>query len=86
MGADTIGENALRQTLLSKAGKAKMEERNGGRDWAKGAKAKDMAAKAKERVKERAFMVWIWWAQIHGGLRANGRLGWGAGPPPPPLQ
>ena len=59
MGANTIGENALRQALISKAGKAKMEEREGGRDWAKGAKAKDtearvekdMASKAKERAK-----------------------------------
>ena len=71
MGADTISKNAQRQALISKAGKAKMEERDGGR--AKGAKAargkdtdaraeKDMTAKVKERAKDteaKACMVWI---------------------------
>ena len=71
--ARTLQTNALRQTLTSKAGKAKVEERDGGRDREKGAKAngkdtearpeKDMAAaKAKEKVKDtevQAYMVWI---------------------------
>ena len=74
MGADTTDENALRQALISKAGKAKMEERDWGRDRATGAKAQakakdtearaeqDMAAKAKERAKDteaKVSMVWI---------------------------
>ena len=71
MGGDIIGETVRRQTLILKAEKVKMEEKDGGR--AKGAKEekgkdteasaeKDMAAKAKEREKDteaKEYTVWI---------------------------
>ena len=73
MGADTLGESALRRIFISKAAKAKTEERDGGWDRAKGATEKEQdteagaekemaAAKAKERAKDteaKAYMVWI---------------------------
>ena len=59
MGVGTIGENAQRQILISRAEKAKMAKaRDGGRAKEEKGKdtearaAKDMAAKAKERAKD----------------------------------